>query len=441
TVGEELKNPGKNLPRAVIGSVVIVTAIYALVILVMMAVVKWDVIAGFGDTAGVDVARIVVGSIGAGVLTFAGLLATASSANASILASSRINFAMGRDKLISNWLNEIHDRFSTPHRSIGFTGALIVVFIVLGNVESLAKAGSVLHLIVYGLMNVALIVMREADVEYDPDYTLPLYPIIPVLGAVSSFGLIGFMFMDMALIEIALTLVFVAAAIVWYFAYARRKTDKRGALSQLLRRSENVPEGVASAAGANPDGGDYRVTVFVSNPQTEHDLISLASAIAKQRGGTVDAVHIVKIPDQTPLEAGAKRIDEIDVDSGELLESAREDAETFGVPVETHTIISHRSYEEMFDAARTHDADLAVMGWQEDAHGSPGRAESAIDELTSDLPCDLLMFKDRGFDPSHILVPTAGGPDSELSTVVAELLRAEYGSELTMLNVARNEDE
>jgi nucleotide-binding universal stress UspA family protein len=76
------------------------------------------------------------------------------------------------------------------------------------------------------------------------------------------------------------------------------------------------------------------------------------------------------------------------------------------------------------------------MGWDEGGTGSPGRAESAIDDLSKDLPCDFLVLKDRGFEPDRVLVPTAGGPDSDLSAEVARLLQSEYGSDVTLLHVA-----
>ncbi|MEF8826407.1 MAG: universal stress protein, partial [Halapricum sp.] len=107
----------------------------------------------------------------------------------------------------------------------------------------------------------------------------------------------------------------------------------------------------------------------------------------------------------------------------------------------TRTILSHKSFEEIFDAARDHEVDLVVMGWGPDAHGSPGRAESALDEVTQDVPCDFLVFKDRGFDPSQILLPTAGGPDSELSADIASQLAEEFGSEISLLHVADSESE
>ncbi len=433
SVAEEIKNPGKNLPRAVIGSVVIVTAIYALVLVVLLAVVETPVVAN-NETAVVDVARLLLGPIGAGVLLFAGLLATASSANASILASSRINFAMGRDGIVSSSLNEIHDRFATPYRSIAVTGGFIVLFIVFGDVETLATAGSTLHLIIYGLLNVALIVMREADpADYEPDYRVPFYPITPVLGALISFALIAFIEPFVVLLSFA----FVVGAALWYVLYARTRATKQGVLGQyVLSQSEELPDRAVSAATTvQPDGGDFRVLVPLANPANQTDLIALASAVAKRHGGRVVAVHIVQVPDQTSLASGAEHVDELG-DSADLLERAQADAETFGVPVETHTVLSHRSFEEIFDAARTYSADTVVMGWGADSHGSPGRAESAIDELASSLPCDFLVLRDRGFDPSRIVVPTAGGPDSALSAQVATILRAEHDAEIALLHVA-----
>ena len=442
SVAEEIKDPGRNLPRAVIGSVVLVTIIYALVLVVMSATVEPGFIQSLSDDqiAVVEVAKLILGPIGGIALLFGGLLATASSANASILASSRINFAMGRDNIVTPSLNEIHPRFATPYRSIAVTGGLILVFIVAGTVEALATMGSVLHLIIYGLLNVALIVMREAQpADYQPDYEVPFYPFTPILGMLTSFALIAFI----SEFIIALSFALVVGAILWYFFYARSRTDKQGILGQyILSRSDEMPDAAVSAAtGVQPDGGDFKVMVPLANPEHEKDLITLASAIAKQRGGTVDAVHIVTVPDQTTLEYGAKHVDQLDAHSEDLLEAARADAETFDVPIETHTILSHRSFEEIFTAAGTHEADMVVMGWGSDSHGSPGRAESAIDDLAHDLPCDFLVLKDRGFDPSRVLVPTAGGPDSDLSAAVAHMLRAEYGSEVTLLHVADDHDQ
>jgi amino acid transporter/nucleotide-binding universal stress UspA family protein len=442
SVAEEIQDPGKNLPRAVIGSVVLVTGIYALVLFVMSASLEPGFIAGIApdEIAVVEVTDALLGPVGAVAMLFGGLLATASSANASILASSRINFAMGRDEIITPSLNEVHPRFATPYKSIAITGGLILAFILGGDVIggdailTLSGVASFLHLVIYGLLNLALIVMRIADPEeYSPEFRVPLYPFTPILGAITSFALIAYIEPGVRLFGA----VIVGLSILWYVFYARTRTTKQGILSEyVLSRSETMPDAAVSAARTvRPDGGTHRVMVPLANPNHEEDLITLASVIAKHHGGVVDAVHIVTVPDQTSLEYAANHLDEHEEDYDALLDDARRHAEAFGVEIETHTILSHRGFEEIFDAARTHEADTVVMGWGPDSHGSPGRAESALNEITLDSSADFLVVRDRGFDPDHIVVPTRGGPGSEHAASVASLIREEYGSEITLLHV------
>ncbi|MFB6244026.1 MAG: amino acid permease [Halobaculum sp.] len=442
SVAEEIKDPGRNLPRAIIGSVVLVTGIYALVLITMAAAVEQGFIAEqqtLGNIAVVEVARLILGPAGAVAMLAGGLLATASSANASILASSRINFAMGRDEILSPEINRVHPRYGTPYRAIAITGALILAFILFGEVNQLASLGSFLHLVIYGLLNIALLVMREADVEeYEPDYTVPLYPVVPILGTILSFALIAYINPTVRLLGAGL----IVAAVVWYFGYARSRTTAEGVLSEyVMAREDTLPDPVVSAAtSVQPDGGDYRVMVPLANPETETDLITLASMIAKRRGGTVDAMHVITVPDQTSLQYAKDHLDEFEEDYHAVLDDARRDAETYGVDVETHTVISHRGYAEIFDAARTHEADLVVMGWDPAEHGGSGRLESRGAELGADLPCDFLALRNRGFDPEHVLLPTAGGPESDLSAELASILREEYDAEVTLLHVSDDED-
>ena len=448
TVGEELKNPGRNLPIALIGSVGIVTVVYGILVTVMLGVVPWPELSQDAPVAQATQVAFptsigpVTGVAGAAaaVMTIGALLATASSANASILASARINFAMGRDKIVTDWLNEVHPSFATPYRSILVTGALIVVFIAtLGRqIEILAKAASVLHLIVYALMNVALIVFREADTPgYDPDFRVPLYPYLPIAGAVFSLGLVAFM----DPIEIALSAAFVLAAIVWYFAYARSKTIREGVLSEAIANRDDLPDSVVEAADAVAPTGTEGPTIMVPlvNPRTESALVTLAAILAKHRGGQVLATHIVTVPDQTSLQAAAKNRERIDASSEGLLEAAKADAEAYDVPIETRTILSHRGLAEVFDAARTHDVDTVVMGYG-GARFAGGRVEGALDELTHDLPCDFLVLDTEDLSTNRVLVPTAGGGSSELSASVAQALSETVDADITLFHVAEDGD-
>ncbi|WP_276259366.1 amino acid permease [Haloglomus litoreum] len=449
TVAEELENPGRNLPLAIVGSVLIVTVLYAVLVSLMLGVVPWPELsqsAPLTQATGVAFPGGFAG-VAVTVVTLGALLATASSANASILASARINFAMGRDRIVTDWLNEIHPSYTTPYRSIIVTGAMIIVFIAaLGtDIEVLAKAASVLHLVVYALMNVALIVFRETDPEYDPAFTVPLYPFTPLLGIVLSLGLLGFVGQR----ELLLSAVFVVGAVVWYFAYARRHTPRQGLLGRYVldRQDELPPSVVGAAATVAPDGsgerdasdgageGDVPTTmVALSNPRTEQALVSLGAALAKHDGGRVLATHVIQIPDQTSLEAAAAQRDRISRTSRQLLVDARADAEAVGVPVETRTILSHEGLDEVFDAAREYGVDRLVMG-QGGTRLAGGRVEGRLDELTHDLPCDVLVLDERGFDPSEVLVPTAGGHSSDLSAAVARALQETSDARVSVLHV------
>jgi nucleotide-binding universal stress UspA family protein len=284
-------------------------------------------------------------------------------------------------------------------------------------------------------MNAALIVFRETDAaDYDPDFTVPLYPITPIVGMVLSLGLLAFV----GTRELALSAVFVVGSVVWYFAYARRYTVSEGLLSGYVRsRSEEMPTPVVDAAetvapnGTGETEAGPTVMVAVSNPRTEGALATLAGALASAKNGRVLATHVVQVPDQTSLAAAADRRDRIAAESKGLLQSARADIESFDVPVETRTVLSHQGVAEVFDAAREHGVDTLIMGYG-GARLAGGRAEGA---LASNPPCDVLVLNEREFDPSRVLVPTAGGYSSDLSAEVAHALRDNFDADVAVLYV------
>jgi amino acid transporter len=218
TVAGEIKQPGRNLPLAMVGSVVLVGLLYVLTIFISTSALGSEQLSGLGETAIVEVARVFFSGVGAIAILTAGLLATLSSANASILSSSRSVYALSRDALLPDGVSRINRKFRTPHVALMLAGGPIAVLILYGEVEVLAEVASLLHLFMYGLMCVALIVLRRADLDgYDPDFKCPLYPALPALGAVASFGLVAFM----EPFSMVLGGGILAAAALWYRFYAR----------------------------------------------------------------------------------------------------------------------------------------------------------------------------------------------------------------------------
>ncbi|MFW6437123.1 MAG: APC family permease [Halococcoides sp.] len=217
TVAGEIKRPGRNLPLAMVGSVVVVTVFYTVTIFVATSAFGADRLGTFGETAMVEVARDLLGLPGAVLILIAGLLATFSSANASILSASRAVYALSRDALLPQKARAINLRYGTPHVALGMAGGPIAVLVATGQVELLAKVASVLHLVMYALICVALVALRRRDPPwYEPEFRVPGSPVLPVLGAVASFALVPFM----GTLPIVIGAAIMIASLAWTRYYA-----------------------------------------------------------------------------------------------------------------------------------------------------------------------------------------------------------------------------
>ncbi|GAA0657871.1 APC family permease [Salarchaeum japonicum] len=218
TVAGEIKKPGRNLPLAMVGSVILVTVFYVATIFVATSAFGSKTLGGFGETAMVEVAGEFFGLPGVIAILLAGLLATVSSANASIMSSSRAVYALSRDALLPKKAGAINLKYGTPHVALAMAGVPVLVLVASGQTEVLAEVASFLHLVMYGLICVALFQMRRNTPEwYDPDFRVPAYRVVAGVGALASFGLIAFMQRLSQVIGVAL----MVAAAAWYYYYAR----------------------------------------------------------------------------------------------------------------------------------------------------------------------------------------------------------------------------
>ncbi|WP_049921493.1 formate/nitrite transporter family protein [Halopiger djelfimassiliensis] len=221
----------------------------------------------------------------------------------------------------------------------------------------------------------------------------------------------------------------------------RRLSVREWAFGGLVGRSY-VPLIDTAETAATTDGDACRIVVPIANPRTESRLVELAGTLASTReSAIVHVVHVVQTPDRPSAMGTDRQRSRIVSESEDLLADVTRPIEDSGVDSQTSTIVTHRSFEEIFDTAVREEADLVVMGWGDNTLWDAARAERPISELTSKLPCDFLVVKDRGLDTSRILLPTAGGPDSDLSAEVARGLSTTVGAEISLLHVVDGEEE
>lgn len=231
SVAEEVRDPEKTLPRAVFMSMGTALAVYLVTTSIMVGVVPLDELIG-NETPMAAAAGVLLGKGGMAVLTVAALFAFCSVANAGILSASRYPMAMANDDLLPPKLGQLGSR-GTPTRAIVLSVGIVVAIVVLLDPLKIAKLASAFQLFIFALQCVAVMVMRESGLEsYDPGFRAPLYPWLPMFGALAPFFLIAAMGPLPTLFSLGL----VAGGAAWYWRYAKARVERRGALYHVFAR-------------------------------------------------------------------------------------------------------------------------------------------------------------------------------------------------------------
>jgi nucleotide-binding universal stress UspA family protein len=432
-VSEEIKNPDRNLPLAVVGSVVVVTVVYCVVEFCVVGLRRYDDPSMATETVLMEIARTLMGQKGYALILLGGILATVSSANASIMAASRISFAMGRDGLMPDWFNLIHRRFRTPYRSILVTGGLtLILLVILGShLELIAEVGAFLSLLLYAFICLACMVMRHTDLDwYRPSFKTPLYPIVPVLGLLGCLFVMGITSRPTILIGLAI----IAGTLFWYVLFLRGQTQLVGA-SNVLWQQKVIEPLVARAE-------DYKaarreafpvILLPLSNPEVGGSLLAVGTALARVRRASLHLVHVVSVPTQTPLEAGRMEFEQTRKERETILDVASRQAAEQGIRTRAHVLVAHNVPSAILSVADIEEPDLILMGWNERVRGARARSAN-VSGVVKAANRNVLVLKDNGLkEIRRILVPTAGGPHAKLGLRVAHDLAAEYGASVTAM--------
>ncbi len=436
-VSEEIKNPRRNLPLSIVGSVVIVTLVYCAVVFCILALKPYDDPGMAKETVLMDLARTLMGSPGYFLILVGGILATVSSANASILAASRISFAMGRDQLMPEWFNQIHRKFKTPFRSIVVTTCLtMLILLVMGNhLELLAEVAGFLSLILYSLICIACIIMRHAKLDwYAPTFRTPLYPVVPILGLVGCV----FVIVNTTRLTLLLGYLIIAASFIWYIVFLRRGTQLVGA-SYLLWQQKVVKPLVVRAEEYLVGRREMIPTILVplANPETEKSLLKVGTALAKSRGARLRLIHVVHVPMQTPLEAGRMQYENLRKEKESLLDLASRHAAEQGAKARSSAIVAHNVSSAILSIAETENPGLVIMGWRGEDR-MPRIQRNTVSGVLKLAKGNVLVLKDRGLQKlNKILVPVSGGPHALLGLKIAQELATEWGATITALNVQK----
>jgi L-asparagine transporter-like permease/nucleotide-binding universal stress UspA family protein len=425
--GEEVREPQRNVPRAIFLSVGAVVPMYVLIAFTMLAATRapegmavWQYLGQHAELAVLESA----GQFAPGgmfLLLLGGLFATTSALNATLYSASRVSFAMGRDVNLPPVFALIHGRTRTPHGAIFASAVGIVIMAVALPLEDVASATCITFMLLFGMMNLAVVALRYQRPSQKRGFRLPLSPWLPLLSTVclAVLAVNLFKFSSTAWFVIA---GWIVLGFVVYREYAqRREREETGARVVLEERTV--------APVREP------IVVALANPDTVEPLMRIGCALARQRDTTVIALHVVQIPRQLPTSESREFLDRAEP----LFEAATDVGDKMKVAVFGSLCVSESISAGVLGVVAEKKPSLLLLGWR---GGSPRRRRllgTTLDPVLRASPVDtlLLHWHEKKAKFNRVLVGVTASPHARLCLEVADALHSQLKSKLRHLHVIR----
>jgi len=415
----EVRNPIKTIPRAIFISMGLVTVLYCLVVLTVIAAGLTE----YTEAAMGTAARQFLGPVGQAVIVWGALFSMISASNASIMAGSRVLLAMSRDGHVPRGFGAVNPRTRTPIVAIVLVGAAILIFVLALPLEDLAHFANAVLLLALILVNIALIVHRRKYPDMARPFRVPLVPFVPGLAIAANLYLLWQIIEHPVPLAMAggCLLLGLGGFVAWRGLFALEATWPAAPSRVALERS----------TASQP--GRFRVLVPLANPANVPQLIDLAAAIASKRNGEIVALRVALVPDQLPPHREQAHVER----QRPVLERAHAAALAYGVPTTSLVVVGHDIARAILETARARDCDLILMGWKGYTTTTRRVLGEVVDAVANHARSDLILVKQVGQEPLRkLLLPTAGGEHARAAESYASDVVRAHGGSLTVCHVA-----
>ena len=226
----EVRNPQKNLPRAIIWGTFLVIVIYLLTNIAYFYVLPASEVAA-SDRVAAEMMRRILGAPGAAAVSLAAMISIFAALNGSILSGSRVPYAMARDGYFFKGIASVHPRYHTPSVSLLTLGAWSAVLVLSGRYEQLFTYVIFASWILYGMTAASVIVLRIRKPQLVRPYRTRGYPLVPVVFVLIASALVASTLFDSPR-ESLFGLGIICCGMPFYFHWKKRRHS-------LIAHSEN----------------------------------------------------------------------------------------------------------------------------------------------------------------------------------------------------------
>src|SRR5215207_5971114 len=291
--GEEVKNPKRNIPRAIFISLALVVIMYCLIAFVSIGAIfpdmpSWQFVGLHGELGIMKAAESFM-PYGAFIVLAGGLVSTLAALNATTFSSARVAFAMGRHYNLPHRLSAIHPKFKTPYVSVIISCIIMAAMAYSLPLEDIAYASGVIFLLLFTQVNLAVISIRKMyGDKLDYGYKTPFFPYVPIIGIILMISLAVYLLIT-APLSWAITVLWVLIGFTIYRIFTFKKEVE--AYSPTLTSEGNLGR------------KDFRI-LLPYTPENPDRLIRYAIQVAKEKDGEINILRTITVPHQTPLSAG-----------------------------------------------------------------------------------------------------------------------------------------
>ena len=233
TSAQEARNPQRDMPRGILGSLAVCTLLFVLVSAVMVGLVPYKAMLNQAAPLVLTIEAAADKSIGTPwqatmavvkvLVTVGGLAALSSVMVVMMLAQPRIFLSMAKDGLLPAWAGRVHPRFRTPHVSTLVTGVVVALaagFTPIGTLGSLVSIGT---LMAFAIVSIGIIVLRRTRPDLPRPFRMPWVPVLPLLSAAVSLTLM----LGLPRATWERLLLWMVVGVVVYFLYGRKHSRLR----------------------------------------------------------------------------------------------------------------------------------------------------------------------------------------------------------------------